>query len=68
MDLQKLQKYIKEKGAENIPLIMTTVTNNTGGGQPVSLENIRETSRIAKENKIPFFLDACRFAEKCRIL
>jgi tyrosine phenol-lyase len=63
MDLQKLQKYIKEKGAENIPLIMTTVTNNTGGGQPVSLENIRETSRIAKENKIPFFLDACRFAE-----
>jgi len=63
MDTASLRAYIKEKGAENIPLVMITVTNNTGGGQPVSLANIRETSQICKENKIPFFIDACRFAE-----
>jgi tyrosine phenol-lyase len=63
MDNQKLLAYIKEKGPENIPLVMTTVTNNTGGGQPVSLANMRETSAICKEFKIPYFIDACRFAE-----
>ncbi len=63
MDIDKLKEFIRKKGRENIPICMLTITNNTGGGQPVSMENIREVSKICKENNIPFFLDACRFAE-----
>lgn len=63
MDLEKLRKLILEKGRENIPLCMLTVTNNTSGGQPVSMQNIRETKALCKEFGIPLFLDACRFAE-----
>ncbi len=63
MDVNKLKKVIKQKGNDKIPLIMITVTNNSKGGQPVSMENIREVSNIANENGIPFYLDACRFAE-----
>ena len=63
MDIQKLESFIKDKGAKNIPLCMLTVTNNSGGGQPVSMQNIRETKQICKKYNIPLFLDACRFAE-----
>ena len=63
MDIAALEKFIDERGAENIPAIMITITNNTGGGQPVSLENMRAVSRVARKHQIPFFLDACRFAE-----
>ncbi len=63
MDVEKLRKLIDEEGRERIPLIMLTVTNNTAGGQPVSMKNIRDVSSIASEHDIPFFLDACRFAE-----
>lgn len=63
MDTKKLREFIEETGVKNIPICMLTITNNTGGGQPVSMENIREVSKICKEYKIPFFLDACRFAE-----
>lgn len=63
MDLKKLEAFIKKYGKEKIPVCMITVTNNTGGGQPVSMENIREVSRICRKNGIPFFIDACRFAE-----
>ncbi len=63
MDVQALEKFIKEKGKENIPLVMITVTNNSGGGQPVSMQNIREVKEICKKHNIPLFLDACRFAE-----
>ncbi len=63
MDIEKLEDFIKEKGAENIPLCMITVTNNSGGGQPVSMQNIRETKEVCKKYNIPLFLDACRFAE-----
>lgn len=63
MDTKKLRGFIEKTGVKNIPVCMLTITNNTGGGQPVSMENIREVSRICKEYKIPFFLDACRFAE-----
>jgi len=63
MDINKLRKFIKEVGLENIPFGMITITNNSGGGQPVSMENINATAGIYKENKIPFFIDACRFAE-----
>ena len=65
MDLEKLERTIKEYGPERIPLVMITITNNSGGGQPVSMENIRETSKLLKQYNIPFIFDACRFAENC---
>jgi len=63
MDIQKLEAFINEKGVENIPLCMITVTNNSGGGQPVSMKNIREVKEICKKYNLPLFIDACRFAE-----
>jgi len=63
MDVKKLEHFIKEKGKENIPVCMITVTNNSGGGQPVSMQNIREVKEVLKKYDIPLFLDACRFAE-----
>ena len=63
MDVEKLEAFIKEKGFENIPLCMLTVTNNSGGGQPVSMQNIKETKAVCRKYGIPLFLDACRFAE-----
>jgi len=63
MDIVALKDLIAKQGAANIPLIMVTVTNNSGGGQPVSMANIREISRVAHEAGIPFYVDACRFAE-----
>jgi tryptophanase len=63
IDLQKLETFIKETGPENIPLGMLTVTNNSGGGQPVSMDNIRATGELLHRYELPFFLDACRYAE-----
>ncbi|MDA3832909.1 MAG: tryptophanase [Spirochaetales bacterium] len=63
MDIQKLEKCIKQNGVEKIPFCMITVTNNTGGGQPVSLENIRVVKSILTKHNIPLVIDACRFAE-----
>jgi tyrosine phenol-lyase len=63
MDIGKLEALIKRVGAERIPLCMVTVTNNSGGGQPVSLENLRAVRKVCDRHGIPFFLDACRFAE-----
>ncbi len=63
LDVEKLKRFINEKGKENIPLVMITVTNNSGGGQPVSMQNIREVKEVCNKNNIPLFLDACRFAE-----
>ena len=63
MDLELLEKTILEKGADNIPLVIITVTNNSGGGQPVSMANIKAVRKICSANKIPLFIDACRFAE-----
>jgi len=62
MDLDRLEDLLKTRSNE-VPLCMLTVTNNTGGGQPVSLENIRATSALCHKYGVPFFLDACRFAE-----
>ncbi len=63
MDIPALERCIREKGRESIPLVMVTVTNNAGGGQPVSMKNIRETKELCSRYGIPLFLDACRFAE-----
>ncbi len=63
MDVEALDKFILEKGAENIPLVMITITNNSGGGQPVSMQNIKETKAVCNKYGIPLFIDACRFAE-----
>lgn len=62
MDLDRLDAYLAEHG-EAVPIVMTTITNNAGGGQPVSLENIRATAEIAHKHGKPFFIDGCRFAE-----
>ena len=63
MDNERLEKLILEHGAENIGVIITTITNNSAGGQPVSIANIRETASIAHKYHIPYMLDAARFAE-----
>ena len=63
MDIAKLKDFIQTTGPENIPFGMITVTNNAGGGQPVSMENLREVSRTYRHYGIPFFIDAARFAE-----
>lgn len=63
MDLEKLEKNIQQFGAENIGCVILTVTNNSGGGQPVSMENARSVSEICKKYGIMFILDACRIAE-----
>lgn len=63
IDLVKLEACIREHGPEKIPVVMVTVTNNSGGGQPVSLENLRAVRALCDRYHLPFFLDACRFAE-----
>lgn len=63
MDTAKLEQMIDTLGAENVPLVYTTITNNTVCGQPVSMANIRESARIAHKHGIPFMLDAARWAE-----
>lgn len=63
IDLARLQKALSEKGPDKIALVMLTLTNNSGGGQPVSMENIRSAHKITAQYGIPLFFDACRFAE-----
>ena len=63
MDIVKLRQFILETGPQNIPVGMITITNNAGGGQPVSMANLRQVADTYHEFGIPFFIDACRFAE-----
>jgi tryptophanase len=62
MDLLELENLLATE-RERVPLVYITVTNNTGGGQPVSMENIRRVREITRKHRVPFFFDACRFAE-----
>ncbi len=63
LNVDKLRALIAERGREQIPLVLLTVTNNSGGGQPVSMANIQAVSAVCREHGIPLFFDACRFAE-----
>ncbi len=63
MDVEGLRRLIADVTPRRIPLILMTVTNNSAGGQPVSMENLRAASSLAREFQIPFYIDACRFAE-----
>ncbi|HEX9617987.1 MAG TPA: tryptophanase [Anaerolineales bacterium] len=63
MDIDKLQAFIQNTGVEKIPFGMITITNNAGGGQPVSLENLQAVAEVYHRFGIPFFIDACRYAE-----
>jgi tryptophanase len=63
IDVEKVENLIERKGKENIPLSMLTLTNNTGGGQPVSMENLARLHALLFRHGIPLFIDACRFAE-----
>jgi tryptophanase len=62
MDLVALDALLQQRG-QDVPVVMVTITNNSGGGQPVSLENLRGVRKICDQHRVPLFLDACRFAE-----
>src|SRR5690606_18353716 len=68
MDTEKLEKFIQEHGAENIACIVMTVTNNSAGGQPVSMANIRETYQIARKYGVLVLFDVARYAENCHFI
>ncbi|MGH7254443.1 MAG: tryptophanase [Nitrospirales bacterium] len=65
MDLVRLEDAINRIGQDRIPLVMLTITNNSGGGQPVSMDNVRRTRTVLSKYGIPLIFDACRFAENC---
>jgi len=63
MDVAALEQLIVRVGTERVPLVMLTITNNSGGGQPVSMENVRAVQAVCRRHAIPLYFDACRFAE-----
>jgi len=65
LDPAKLDRLLIERGAASVPLVMITVTNNSGGGQPVSMANVRAVRQVCQRHRVPLFFDACRFAENC---
>ena len=65
LDPAKLDRALRERGRGRVPLVMLTVTNNSGGGQPVSMANVRAVREVCDRHGVPLFFDACRFAENC---
>jgi len=63
MDVDALEQLVARAGRARVPLVILTVTNNSGGGQPVSMENVRQVSAVCRSHGIPLYFDACRFAE-----
>jgi tyrosine phenol-lyase len=63
MEVDALERVLAEHGREHVPLVMVTVTNNSGGGQPVSMENLEAIRALTRRHGVPFYIDACRFAE-----
>ena len=68
VDVDALERLLDREGREKVPLVMVTITNNTGGGQPVSVANIREVARVTKAHRVPLYLDMCRWAENAYLV
>lgn len=68
MDVAALRRVLREAGRERVPLVMLTITNNSAGGQPVSMENVREVSAVCRDHRVPLYIDACRFAENAYLI
>jgi tryptophanase len=68
MDVRRLEQVLDDHGREQIPLIILTVTNNSGGGQPVSMANARAVSEICRRHDVPLYLDACRITENAYLI